>query len=218
MTARCAAGHLSDEPDYCSVCGAKIGAPVVSNPPPQPTNVGASVGSATSCPVCGERRHEMSARFCEVCRYDFATAAPRASSPPAQPSAVPATQAAAPARVSPAPSEPNVSVARAPLELTQRWELIVTIDPSLDTEPEPGVVAPKDPPRVFPIEIAEMLVGRRDDQQNVRPAVPLHDPGASRRHAKFLLNTDGTISLSIWRRPMAPASTVTTFFRGRCVF
>jgi pSer/pThr/pTyr-binding forkhead associated (FHA) protein len=40
-----------------------------------------------------------------------------------------------------------------------------------------------------------MLVGRRDDKQNIRPAVPLNDPGASRRHAKFLLNADGSVSL-----------------------
>jgi pSer/pThr/pTyr-binding forkhead associated (FHA) protein len=40
-----------------------------------------------------------------------------------------------------------------------------------------------------------MLVGRRDDRQNIRPAIPVHDPGASRRHAKFLRGADGTLSL-----------------------
>jgi pSer/pThr/pTyr-binding forkhead associated (FHA) protein len=73
--------------------------------------------------------------------------------------------------------------------------LVVTIDPSLDTDPDPTVPPPAETERVFPVEQAEMLVGRRDDQQNIRPAVPLHDPGASRRHAKFLLGADGAVSL-----------------------
>jgi pSer/pThr/pTyr-binding forkhead associated (FHA) protein len=84
---------------------------------------------------------------------------------------------------------------RDPGAAPRRWEIVITIDTSLDTEPDPQLPPPADPPRVFPVELAEMLVGRRDDQQNVRPAVPLHDPGASRRHAKILLNADGTVSL-----------------------
>ena len=40
-----------------------------------------------------------------------------------------------------------------------------------------------------------MLVGRRDDRQQIRPALALHDPGASRRHARFLLGRDGSVSL-----------------------
>jgi pSer/pThr/pTyr-binding forkhead associated (FHA) protein len=72
---------------------------------------------------------------------------------------------------------------------------VVTIDASLDTDPDASSPPPAEPERVFPVEQAEMLVGRRDDSQNIRPAIPLHDPGASRRHAKFLLGTDGTVSL-----------------------
>jgi pSer/pThr/pTyr-binding forkhead associated (FHA) protein len=45
------------------------------------------------------------------------------------------------------------------------------------------------------VEDDEMLVGRRDDRQQIRPAVPVHDPGASRRHAKILRNPDGSLSL-----------------------
>jgi pSer/pThr/pTyr-binding forkhead associated (FHA) protein len=72
---------------------------------------------------------------------------------------------------------------------------VLTIDPSLDTEPDPAAPPPVEPERVFPVDLAEMLVGRRDDRQNIRPAVPVHDPGASRRHARFLLGADGAVSL-----------------------
>jgi pSer/pThr/pTyr-binding forkhead associated (FHA) protein len=76
-----------------------------------------------------------------------------------------------------------------------KWQLVLTIDPSLDTEPDPTAPPPVEPQRVFPVDRPEMLVGRRDDRQNIRPAVPVHDPGASRRHARFLLGADGAVSL-----------------------
>jgi pSer/pThr/pTyr-binding forkhead associated (FHA) protein len=72
---------------------------------------------------------------------------------------------------------------------------VLSIDPALDTEPDPAVPPPVEPERLFPVDLPEMLVGRRDDRQNIRPAVPLHDPGASRRHARFLLGADGAVSL-----------------------
>jgi pSer/pThr/pTyr-binding forkhead associated (FHA) protein len=77
----------------------------------------------------------------------------------------------------------------------KRWELVLTIDASLDEEPDPASPPPKDPERIFPVDVAEMLVGRRDDRQNIRPAVALNDPGASRRHARFLLQPDGAVVL-----------------------
>jgi pSer/pThr/pTyr-binding forkhead associated (FHA) protein len=76
-----------------------------------------------------------------------------------------------------------------------RWRLVVTIDPTLDTEPDPAAPPPNEPERVFPVEQDEMLVGRRDDRQQIRPAVALHDPGASRRHAKVIRNGDGSVAL-----------------------
>jgi hypothetical protein len=115
--------------------------------------------------VCGEPRSDPDGRFCEVCRYDFVA---RTGGPP--PAAAPAKNAVA-------------------------WSLVLTVDPSLDTEPDPASPPPADTERVFPVEQREMLVGRRDDRQNLHPAIPLHDPGASRRHAKFLLGGDGAVSL-----------------------
>jgi hypothetical protein len=176
MTVVCPAGHASDESDYCSVCGVAIvaGAAPLTPTPPHPSR---GAPRAQACPVCGEARVS-GARFCEVCRFDFVSGA---AGPP--PKSVPA---AAPA-VPPAPASIPAT--------TPRWQLVLTIDPALDTEPDPAAPPPVEPERVFPVELAEMLVGRRDDRQNIRPAVPLHDPGASRRHARFLLGADGAVSL-----------------------
>ncbi len=174
MTVVCPDGHPSDESDYCSVCGVAIVAPAA---PLTPTPPRAAPGAprAQACPVCGEARSP-GARFCEVCRFDFVSGA---AGPP--PKSVPAAPP-------PAAASPVVGT-------SVRWQLVLSIDPALDTEPDPAVPPPVEPERLFPVDLPEMLVGRRDDRQNIRPAVPLHDPGASRRHARFLLGPDGTVSL-----------------------
>ncbi len=125
--------------------------------------------------MCGEARSP-GARFCEVCRFDFVSGA--AGPPPRSVPAAPAPTAASPV-----------------VATSVRWQLVLSIDPTLDTEPDPVVAPPMEPERLFPVDLAEMLVGRRDDRQNIRPAVPVHDPGASRRHARFLLGADGAVSL-----------------------
>lgn len=171
MTVVCPAGHESDESDYCSVCGAAIGASASAVPARHPARpVRGAAPLKPSCPVCGEPRVDLDARFCEVCRYDFVE---RAGGPPPAGRLPPGAHATA----------------------RPAWVLVLTVDPSLDTEPDASTPPPADAERLFPVEQPEMLVGRRDDKQNIRPAVPLYDPGASRRHAKFLLGADGTVSL-----------------------
>jgi hypothetical protein len=170
MSFACPAGHASDESDYCSVCGAAIVAVAPRAAGAAAPLVGVARKAPGGCPVCGEPR-VADARFCEVCRYDFLLAV--GGPPPVAPSPPPAP---------------------APMRAPSKWQLEVTIDPSLDTEPDPAVPSPTEPPRVFPIELPEMLVGRRDDKQHIHPAVPVHDPGSSRRHARFLLSADGTVS------------------------
>ena len=129
------------------------------------------------CPSCGERRAD-DARFCEVCRYDFVTGT---GGPP------PAVGAVAD------PPAPPVGGAVVP---SDAWELVVTVDPSLDTEPDPQTPCPTgSPEQVFAVDVAEMLVGRRDDRRDIRPEIPLGDPGTSRRHAKFVRNHDGSVSV-----------------------
>ena len=162
MTAVCSAGHVSEESDYCSVCGAAV-VPAT----PAPPSAAARPRPAGVCPVCGESR-TADARFCEVCRYDFVACAGGA----------PPTAERAPAAAA-----------------ASRWELAVTVDPALDTEPDPAAPPPSEPERIFPLDAAEALCGRRDDRQHILPAIPLHDPGASRRHARFLVGRGGAVSL-----------------------
>jgi hypothetical protein len=170
---KCRAGHESDENDFCSVCGDKMPSPVTA-----PIPAAAPTSRASTCPVCGEARSDLEARFCEVCRFDFVKG--QAGGPPA-------------ARLS-SPGFVPPSTTPIPMPPGPTWELVVTVDPSLDAEPDPDTPPPADEPeRVFPVDRPEMLVGRRDDRQNIRPAVPLSDPGASRRHAKLIREIDGSL-------------------------
>ena len=68
----------------------------------------------------------------------------------------------------------------------------VSVDASLDIDPDPGLPVPTDEPDYFyPLTESETLIGRRDDRQGTRPQIPLRDPGASRRHAMLRADADG---------------------------
>jgi hypothetical protein len=179
MTYRCRDGHDSDEPDYCSVCGVALVAPPAPYTPapgrntPLPSSVRAALPNA--CPSCGEPRADADARFCEVCRYDFVA---KTSGPPP----VGTRPKEAPAQAKPAP-------------VKTLWEIAVAVDASLDTEPDPDAPCPKDVPvATVPLQ-GEMLVGRHDDRRDIHPELPVHDPGASRRHAKLVVSPDGSVAL-----------------------
>lgn len=179
----CGQGHESDEPDYCSVCGAKMpsaGAPSAAAAVP-----------GGGCPMCGELR-DADARYCEVCRYDFVDGKP--GPPPTTGGAV--ASALVPQASSLPSGQPSSSAPARARPGRAAWELVILADPALDTEPDPETPFPKDEPeRVMLIDTHDMLVGRRDEQRDIKPEIPLNDPGASRRHAKFVVNADGTIAL-----------------------
>ena len=207
--------HQSDDPDYCSVCGAKIqsGGSVLS-----PASFGGSAASAVSsagsgetCPDCGTPRNN-NARFCEVCRYNFDTGAsgvappvvvamPPAPEPISAPVLVaePAPPAApvsppAPSRVYDAPAPPAPAVAADGSLI--HWEISAVVDGSLYADPDPKAPLPvNEPERVFPLDIAEMLIGRRSDRKDIHPEIPLADPGVSNRHAKLQRQPDGSFIL-----------------------
>jgi FHA domain len=212
MSAICREGHLSDEPDYCSVCGAPIlvgrsgspgGTPI---PIPMSARVKDPPSTAGACPSCGEPQEDPSARFCEVCRYDFleqrpgpppvaraGATRPAATVAPAPAAPAPAAPAAA-APAAPTPADPAAAVAA--VTPSRAWEIVIVIDPSLDTEPDPAHPCPAERPEiVLPIDKPDLLVGRHDDTRAIHPEVSLHDPGASRRHAKFVLEPDGGVAL-----------------------
>ena len=73
-------------------------------------------------------------------------------------------------------------------------EVVAVVDPSLYVDPDPSMVLPMDePPRTFPLDLAENLIGRRSDKRDIHPEVPLTDPGVSHRHAKLLREPDGRL-------------------------
>jgi hypothetical protein len=191
----CPNGHPSEESDYCSVCGAPMtGAAAAPPPPPAPV---APAPSADRCPSCGTPRADATARFCEVCRYDYQAQEP--GPPPvvveAAPPPVAASAPVAPAAAS-APAPPSPAPATPPPTGRAEWEVTIALDPTLDSEPDPDVKPPPDiGDRIFPIDLPEMLVGRRDDAHNIRPEIPVIDPGVSRRHAHLLRLPEGRIAI-----------------------
>jgi hypothetical protein len=58
VPATCPQGHVSDDPDWCDVCGLALG---VAPAPPAP------VASPGTCAACGA---DMTGRFCERCGHD----------------------------------------------------------------------------------------------------------------------------------------------------
>ena len=76
-----------------------------------------------------------------------------------------------------------------------QWDVVIAVDPSLDTEPDPDLSAPQDPERRIPLDKTENLIGRRDTDQSTVPDVRPHDPSVSRRHAKLLVHADGTVAI-----------------------
>jgi hypothetical protein len=138
-------------------------------------------GAGLVCPACGAARSDATARSCEVCRFDFETRAP--GPPPA----------------APAGRRPAGLVV--PVDLVEPaghagWEVTIVVDPSLDADPDPGYPPPADAgERLFPIDRPEMLVGRRDDSQQIRPEIPVLDPGVSRRHASLFQLPGGRLAI-----------------------
>ena len=177
--------HLSEDADYCSVCGTKINAaPLVAGASaPARVLLNGSAVSTEVCPDCGLARNS-GARFCEVCRYDFEA---HASALPSAPAPMPADPIA-PAMPAPSPAiAPNV---------LQSWQVTVAVDPSLYADPDPAQPCPtNEPERIFPLDLTENLIGRRSDRRDIHPEVPLTDTGVSHRHAKLLRQADGSLIL-----------------------
>ena len=182
----CPKGHQSTEPDFCSECGAKIqGAPQAA--PTQPAvamDAAPPPQSGQACPDCGAARAGDSAKFCEVCGYNFATGAhgevPVVDPPPQEPVAPP------PPPVAPAPT---------PTPTPAGWTVVVAVDPSLREAGSP------DPPAGFGPFMIQLdkpvsMIGRRSDSRAIFPEIPLnYDDAVSHRHALLQRGDDGTLVL-----------------------
>ena len=159
-------GAASTDAEFCSECGAALAAPTASAPEPAP-------GAAEACPVCGEPRPGPFARYCDNCRYDFAAKQPFSAAAPA----------------TPPPPEPI----ERPAAIAAQWDLHGAVDLSLRRPEDP---MPSDiRARIFPLDLADHLIGRRSDREDIHPEIVIDDPGISRRHARILRAADGALSL-----------------------
>jgi hypothetical protein len=155
-----------------------------------PTPFAPAPGPAGACPDCGEPRVDPSAHFCEVCRYDFVARQP---GPPPK-----AGSGGASLHAPSAPAARAVSTAApviTPATAGRRWEIVVQTDAALDGEPDPDSPFEARPDEVVAVAGTEVLIGRNDLARDIHPEIALHDPGASRRHAKIVVLADGGLAL-----------------------
>ncbi|HAM50438.1 MAG TPA: hypothetical protein DCP92_06975 [Nitrospiraceae bacterium] len=200
MTYKCPkCGADSSDKDYCSDCGALIGATTLKNDasvmqPASPADV--SVAGET-CPDCLTPRVSGS-RFCEVCRYDFQTKSSGTGGATPDAPDTPLTDKPAQSFTTAPQSASDHTTEFVPPPISIKLNVAVTVDPSLVTEPEVLATCPKDTPeRVFPLDLDENLVGRRSDKKGIYPEIEINDPGISHRHLKFIKQQEGFTVLDL---------------------
>ena len=199
MSHLCPRGHQSTDADYCSECGARIGAAAALQTPPSAPSAPATISAASTdiCPDCATARPP-GARFCEVCRYDFqarASFTTLANSTTVLPAAKLATAPATSTAPAPVPAAP---VDAAPVASTSatRLQLRIVADPALDKEPDPASPCPVgQPDRIFHLDLEENVLGRQFEGKGTHPEVVVNDPGISRRHMKFLRDDAGRFTV-----------------------
>ena len=166
MTYSCPKGHVSEDPDFCSDCGAKIaGAPVQR------------AGAVTPvCPDCGAERSAPDAVFCEVCGFNYSTGAHgEIALPPAAP-------------------EPAVQAPIAPLATTI-WSLHIEIEAAARDAGSPAPPADVSSFEVTVTKPVN-LIGRRSAARAIDPEIALDfDDAVSHRHAILTRGDDGSLTL-----------------------
>jgi predicted component of type VI protein secretion system len=182
---RCPKCHeASTDAEFCSECGAPMIAPPPAAAAPSPPDP-----AATICPDCGQPRPGPLARFCDNCRYDFVAGQSFSAARPTPTPAAPPL----PAPPSPAPP-PQPPPAPAPtLAAAIRYDLIAAVDVSLRKPEDPEPTDFRE--RIFPLDLADCLIGRRSDREDIHPEIPIGDPGISRRHARLIRQPDGGLAL-----------------------
>ena len=165
-------GAASTDAEFCSECGAAMAAALPAAAPPDPTP-----GAPEACPICGEPRPGPFARYCDNCRYDFSAKQPFSPEPP-PPLPLPSQTAEGRGEGRAAPAQ---------------WDLQATVDLTLRRPEDPMPTDTRS--RIFPLDHADHLIGRRSDKQDIHPEITIDDPGISRRHARILRAADGALSL-----------------------
>jgi len=171
-TYKCAKGHDSIEQDFCSECGLKING--ISQEIISKSSVNTS---AVTCPDCGAPHEFDSGKFCEICGYNFTTGAS---------GEIPSF---------PPNSLDKKSEETAKQEVIKKWELIITIEPSLrhPDSPEPPT---NQPPLIIPLEQSINLIGRNSPARAIHPEIAIDfDDAVSHRHALLTRQADGSLIL-----------------------
>jgi hypothetical protein len=193
VNATCPQGHESDDADFCTVCGALIGASIAvppdpapaPDPPPPPE----AVAPAEPCPNCQTMRFGDD-QFCEVCRYDFLHPEPLTTAP----------VDTAPLDTAPLDDERPV------------WQAVVSADRDhYDRTSPDDIVFPSGlATRVLVLDQECVRIGRRSEARNTHPEIdlagPPEDTGVSRVHA--VLNRQGDGSYAIVDMGSANGTTV----------
>lgn len=165
----CPSGHDSEATDYCDVCGLQIRSGE-SAPP-------VTESAAEPCPVCGEPR---TGRFCEGCSYDFVAGIPPAA-------AMVETVAMA------TPTLPNTTPPAVEAPPGSAWTATVSADrtyyDTMRSEDDDIEFPAYCPERTFPLQGAQVRVGRYSASKGIDPEIdlagPPQDPGIS--HLHFLI-------------------------------
>lgn len=156
----CPKGHASTEADYCSECGAKLEGAALA-PEPQ-----AAQGSAEICPECGVAREPRDVVFCEICGYNFVTAAR---------------------------GEMPVAAEDVPSAAITAWEVVVSVDPAL-REPGSPEVPEGVGPFTFALDKPAYLVGRKSEARAIFPEIAVFwDDAVSHRHALLERDSAGLV-------------------------
>ena len=183
----CPKGHDSTDPVWCSECSTRIGgAAPVSTPAP----AASAGGEICPTPGCDTPRDGRS-RYCENCRYDFDLGKAYVGDGAVILTPVAPPPAASPPPVSVAPPSPVAALD------TRRWEVVISVDPA-DWEQDPDAPAPiGEPDRIFPLDLAEHLIGRRSNHPEIHPTIvpDERDHGVSRRHAVLIRQADGSYAV-----------------------
>jgi hypothetical protein len=136
------------------------------------------------CPDCGKTK---TGDFCENCGYNYMT----------NESGEPDEEAIAEPEAVVVATIPNLPVSGAPsFAFAIPMNIIVQTDCSLNIVRDPDAIPFTEADRIFPIDLAETLVGRRNDTRKIFPDISIPaDSGISSRHLKLIQNAEGGLDL-----------------------
>jgi hypothetical protein len=207
----CPDGHNSTDPDFCDVCGMRIGgapaaavaasgaasAPGTASAGAVPADAGPAPASAPAapdaaaepCPQCGAAR---SGQFCETCGYDFVTGKAMSTGPTSAPAKTESGPIPAPGGDGARPGDTAAWTAVVSADRAYYDSVIAEGGPDADSIEFPGYC----PERRFRLSGQEMRIGRRSISRGLEPEIdltgPPTDPGVSHLHAVLIAQTDGS--------------------------